>query len=341
MQTLLASIFVFGILIFFHELGHFAAAKAVGIRVNEFSMGFGPKLFGTKRGETVYNVRLFFMLGGFVSMAGMDPEDKDYDESYGFHKKTVAQRAAAIAAGPLMNFVLAALLFAIIFTVGGIPKDSTAVGAVNEDMPAYAAGIRSGDRIVAINGTPVDRWKDMTALVNEYAGQPLNIEVERNNQVRTVTVKPIKSEDGRYIIGILPEMEKNPIKGLWLGIKTTAEVVVLLITFIGKMIANEAPVDLAGPVRVVAEIGNAAEYGIFTLFQFAAFLSINIGLFNLFPIPALDGSRLLFLGWEKIAGKPVDPAKEGFIHFVGFGLLLLLLIVITYKDILNLLTPGG
>lgn len=340
MQTFLASVFVFGILIFFHELGHFAAAKRAGILVHEFSMGFGPTIFGFKKGETVYNLRLF-PLGGFVRMAGMDPEDNDFDDLRGFNKKTVGQRAATIAAGPIMNFVLAAVLFAIIFTFSGIPKETTDIGSVTKDFPAYTAGIQAGDKVVAINDIKVNHWNDMTKLVNKYQGQPLNIEVERNGQVQEINVTPVKSEDGRYIIGIMPELEKNPIKGLWKGIETTVQVTVLIISFIGKMLLNQAPADLAGPVRVVAEIGNAAEFGFFSLLQLAAFLSINLGLFNLFPIPALDGSRLVFLAWEKIAGKPVDPAKEGFIHMVGFGLLILLMVVITYKDVLNLVNPGG
>ena len=340
MQTFLASVFVFGILIFFHELGHFAAAKRAGILVYEFSMGFGPTIFGFKRGETVYNLRLF-PLGGFVRMAGMDPEEDDYDDLRGFNKKTVRQRAATIAAGPIMNFVLAAVLFAIIFTFNGIPKETTDIGSVTKDLPAYAAGIQAGDKVVAINDIKVNHWNEMTELVNKYEGQPLKIKVDRSGQLHEINITPVKSEDGRYIIGILPELEKNPIKGLWKGIETTVQVTVLIISFIGKMLVNQAPADLAGPVRVVAEIGNAAEFGFFPLLQLAAFLSINLGLFNLFPIPALDGSRLVFLAWEKIAGKPLDPAKEGFIHMVGFGLLILLMVVITYKDVLNLVNPGG
>ncbi|MTI82235.1 MAG: RIP metalloprotease RseP [Firmicutes bacterium] len=345
MQTFLASIFVFGILIFFHELGHFMVAKSVGIQVHEFSLGFGPKIFGFKRGDTDYNLRIF-PLGGFVRMAGMDPgedeEEPDYDDENGFNSKTVGQRAGVIAAGPIMNFALAAVLLAVVFMINGAPEVTTHVGDVVKDSPAYEAGIKSGDRITAVNGEPVDEWTEMVTEVNKNAGNEMSVTVERDGAERKLVLTPEKSEDGRYIIGIQNDPDKvtvkdiNLLEALWKGTQTTYQVTVLIITFVGKMIVQQAPMDLGGPVRVVAEIGNAAQVGIFNLLQLAAFLSINLGLFNLFPIPALDGSRLVFLGWEKIAGKPVDPAKEGFIHMIGFGLLLLLMVFITYNDILNL-----
>ncbi|MEG6615728.1 RIP metalloprotease RseP [Peptococcaceae bacterium 1198_IL3148] len=345
MQTFIASVFVFGILIFFHELGHFAVAKAVGIRVYEFSLGFGNKIFGFNRGGTDYSVRLF-PLGGYVRMAGMDPEEdekeRDYKEDEGFNSKTVGQRFWVIAAGAIMNFVLAILLLATIYGVQGIPTLTTEVGAVVEESPADAAGIKPGDKIVAINGVNVTTWQQLIDNVNN-AGEELTVKLQRNDQVKTLQITPELSDDDRYVIGIQADPDKafmqraNPLEALWQGAQSTYQVTALIISFIGKMFTNEAPVDLGGPVAIVSEISNAAQMGIFQLLQLAAFLSINLGLFNLFPIPALDGSRLLFLTWEKIVGKPVDPAKEGFIHMIGFGLLLLLMVVITYNDILRLI----
>ncbi|MBO8137058.1 MAG: RIP metalloprotease RseP [Desulfotomaculum sp.] len=341
MQTFIASIFVFGILILFHELGHFMVAKSVGIQVHEFSMGFGPKLFGFKRGDTSYNLRVF-PLGGFVRMAGMDPkedeEEPEYDKERAFNSKTIGQRAGVIAAGPIMNFVLAALLLAVVYMLHGMP--TTVVGDLMEGSPAEQAGLQVGDRVMSINGNKINNWSDLVSQVNNYSGQELKIAVEHNGQLREYSVTPRKTEEGRYIIGIKPAMDKNPLRAVWLGIATTVQVILLIITFIGKMIIQQAPMDLGGPVRVVAEIGNAAQVGIFQLLQLSAFLSINLGLFNLFPIPALDGSRLMFLAWEKAAGKPIDPSKEGFIHMIGFGLLLLLMVFITYNDILSLMGSG-
>lgn len=349
MQTFLASIFVLGILIFFHELGHFGAAKAVGIRVHEFSMGFGNKIFGIKRGGTDYNLRMF-PLGGFVRMAGMDPDeekDADYHPEQSFNSKTVGQRALVIAAGPVMNFVLAIVLLATIFGIHGVPAFTTHIGEVVKDSPAYHAGIQPGDKILSINNTPVANWNELIAEVNQYQGKELNIKIERQNTQQQIQVVPQLGEDNRYIIGIQADRDQTtvekigPLAALWRGVAGTYQVSALIIEFLGKMFTGEMAADLGGPVRVVAEIGNAAEYGIFQLLQLAAFLSINLGIFNLLPIPALDGSRLVFLAWEKVVGKPVDPAKEGFIHMIGFGLLLLLIIVITYNDILNLITSRG
>lgn len=345
MQTFIAAVFVFGILIFFHELGHFLVAKRVGIKVHEFSLGFGTKIFGFQRGDTVYNLRLI-PLGGYVRMAGMDPSeeenDPDYDKEKGFNSKTVSQRAAVIFAGPLMNFVLAAVLLAVVFMF--VPVATSHIGEVLDGSPAQRAGLSPGDRVVAINGNHVETWTELVTQVNTFEGQPLNIVVERNNLTREFIVTPELADDGLYKIGIAADREMaqrmNPLQALWKGTETTWHVTVLIITYLGQMFAKEAPVDLGGPVRIVSEIGNAAEVGFLHLLQLAAFLSINLGLFNLFPIPALDGSRLVFLGWEKVVGKPVDPSKEGFIHMIGFGLLLLLIVVITYNDILSLVNPG-
>jgi regulator of sigma E protease len=350
MQTFIASVFVFGILIFFHELGHFAVAKAVGIKVYEFSLGFGNKIFSFRRGDTDYNVRLF-PLGGFVRMAGMDPEEdekeRDFKEDEGFNSKTVGQRAWVIAAGPIMNFVLAVLLLASIFGIHGVPVLTTDIGDIVEKSPAYEAGIKPGDKVVSINGTNVATWQELVNNVNSYAGQELSVEIERNGEVKSLQITPELNNENRYVIGIQSDPDKaimqraNPLDALWKGAQSTYQVTALIISLIGQMITNQAPVDLGGPVAIVSEIGNAAETGVFQLLQLAAFLSINLGLFNLFPIPALDGSRLMFLAWEKIVGKPVDPAKEGFIHMIGFGLLLLLMVVVTYNDILRLIGVGS
>lgn len=345
MQTLLASIFVLGILIFFHELGHFSAAKAVGIRVHEFSLGFGNKIFGIKRGDTDYNLRLF-PLGGFVRMAGMDPDEEkepDFRPEQSFSNKTVGQRALVIAAGPLMNFVLAVVLLAAIFCFHGVPVYTTQIGDVVKDSPAYHAGIKPGDKITSINNTPVANWNELIAEVNKYQGEELIIKLERENTTKELRVVPQLGEDDRYIIGIQADSQQTTVEKLgpgaaiWRGVQGTYQVSALIIDFLGKMLTGKMEADVGGPVKIVAEIGNAAEYGIFHLLQLAAILSINLGIFNLLPIPALDGSRLVFLAWEKVVGKPVDPAKEGFIHMIGFGLLLLLIIVITYNDILSLI----
>ncbi|KAF1084562.1 Regulator of sigma-W protease RasP [Sporotomaculum syntrophicum] len=339
MATFWASIFVFAILIFFHELGHFAVAKAVGIKVHEFSLGFGPKLFGQNRANTDYNVRLI-PLGGYVRMAGMDPEEEEVEEGKGFNDKTVLQRVAVIIAGPLMNFLLAAVLMAIIFMLQGMPVQGTTVAGVLPGQPAEQAGIRAGDQIYSIAGEKMDDWEEIISTISSRPGQPTDFVVIRDEQRIELTVTPIKGEEGRAMIGITRVQKLNPLAALVNGVKLTSQVIVLILSFVGQMIVGQAPADLGGPVRMVWEIDRAVDTGFYYLLQLAAFLSINLGLFNLFPIPALDGSRIMFLGLEGLRGRPVDPSKENFIHMVGFGLLLLLVVFVTYNDVLQLFTQG-
>ncbi|MTI82860.1 MAG: RIP metalloprotease RseP [Firmicutes bacterium] len=338
MTTFWASILVFGMLIFFHELGHFAIAKLVGIKVYEFSLGFGPKLVGFSRADTDYNLRAF-PLGGFVRMAGMDPEDEEVEDGSGFGEKSVWQRISVIFAGPLMNFVLAALLLASIFIFQGVPVSSTEIEEVLTDKPAAEAGFQAGDKIVAIEGQTVKQWERVVEIISSSPGERLEVAVERNDAKVTLDVVPEAREDGQGWIGIQPKPHferQNPFSAVVQGVKYTVQVTFLIFDFIGKMIFGDAPADLGGPVRVVYEINRAAELGFIYLLQLAAFLSINLGLFNLFPIPALDGSRIVFLLWELIRGKPVAPEKENFIHLVGFGVLLLFIVFITYNDVLQL-----
>lgn len=340
MLTFIASVFVFGMLIFFHELGHFMVAKLVGIKVHEFSLGFGPKLFGIPKGETSYNLRAL-PLGGFVRMAGMDPneEEDEKDEGRGFNKKTIGQRIAVIFAGPLMNFLLAVLLLALIFAFQGLPVATTGIENVLPGYPAEKAGIVAGDKIVAINGQRVENWEELVGLINQMPEENVKVTVMRDGTERQLEMKTVRDENGLGKIGIVPAKgfrKAGLFQSLVLGVEWTGRVTFMILDFISKMIFGQAPADLGGPVRVVSEIGKAAQIGFFFLLQLAAFLSINLGLFNLFPIPALDGSRILFLAWEKVRGRPVDPVKENFIHLVGFGLLLLLMVVITYNDILQI-----
>lgn len=338
MQTFWAAVFVFGLLIIFHELGHFLLAKAVGVKVHEFSIGFGPKLIGFPGRETAYNLRLF-PLGGFVRMAGMDPEEKDLDEERSFPKKPVFLRMLVIVSGPFMNFVLAVVIVAIVLMFQGMPVPVTAVDRVQPGGPAEAAGILPGDRIVALDGREIREWTDLTAEIGARPGKPLTLLVERGGQRLEIRVVPYADEQGKGKIGVYPAQELKRlslIPALAAGVDYTVRLTGVIAGFLGQMITGKAPADLGGPVRIVFEINRAAELGFFSLLQLAAFLSVNLGLFNLFPIPALDGSRLLFLAAEGLRGRPVDPAKENFIHFVGFGLLVLLIVVITYNDILQL-----
>jgi len=341
MGTFIASVIVFGLLVFFHELGHFLVAKLVGIRVHEFALGFGPKLLSLPRGETAYNIRAF-PLGGFVRMAGMDPAEDDYQsEERGFNKKTVGQRVGVIFAGPLMNFVLAVLLLAVIFMVHGVPDiPTTTVQGTLPDKPAAMAGIKSGDRIVEIDGKKVESWDQLSKTVAASPDRPISIVVQRGEERLTLKVVPYRDETGQGKIGIHPAPQKaGPLEALVSGVRYTGLLSYQIIDYLGKGIARQVPLELGGPVRIVATINEAVQSTSWfvNLISLSAFLSISLGLFNLFPIPALDGSRIIFLLLEKLRGRPVEPQRENFIHMVGFGLLILLIVVITYNDVLQLI----
>ncbi len=359
------ALLVFGLLVLFHEVGHFTVAKLVGVQVYEFSIGFGPRLAGFRRGETAYNLRVV-PLGGFVRMAGMDPEEDQREAAKiaegkevndtgapvegdspsvinpkrSFMHKSVPKRMAIIVAGPLMNFMLAILLFSISISAFGLPLNKNIVGRVLEGKPAAVKGIKPGDVIEKINNTPVKTWEDIVNIIHKNPGKQIKLQIKRGGETKVFQIVPEKDrENQRGLIGIEYATQKPGfLVSLKLGIIKTYEVLRLTVTFIGKMLARQMPVQLSGPVRITNELTKAAEMGFITLINIAGFLSIQVGLFNLLPIPALDGSRLMFLGLEGVRGTPIDQSKENFIHLVGLALLLLLMVVITYQDIVQMLS---
>ncbi|MDD2421093.1 MAG: RIP metalloprotease RseP [Heliobacteriaceae bacterium] len=351
MITFLATIFVFGLMIFFHELGHFVVAKLTGVRVLEFSVGMGSKLFSFRHGSTLYAMRLL-PVGGYVRMAGMDPEEMRTNPSIAsdpgsFNNKSLGQRAAVIFAGSFMNFFLAFLLFIYIFTIIGIPKFSNVIGEVMPDKPAAIAGIQAGDRILAVNGQETSDWLALIAEIRPNSNQELQLRLERDGQIVQVPVVPVLDVE-RNIgqIGIMVDEgtmsveRKGFFTALNLGLTNTYELTVMVVKSLVQMITGRIPADVGGPVLIVSEIGKAASTGMENLLLLAAILSINLGVINLFPIPALDGSRLLFLGFEALRGKPIDPAKENMIHLVGFAFLIFLMVLIAYNDVIRLLGGG-
>jgi len=335
MVAVIAGVIVFGLLIFIHEFGHYLVARLVGIGVHEFSLGFGPRVWGAVRGKTEYNLRAF-PLGGFVRLVGMDPKDEERDRPYSFARQPVIHRLAVILAGPLMNFALAVVALAILIFFQAVPPPATTrVGEALPGYPAATAGIREGDRIVAIDGRRVTDWREVLHHIRSRPEEKKQITLERNGRRFTITVMPRKDEDGQARIGLRPE-KVGPFQSMKGGALYTYEITKLIILFIGKMFVREAPADVGGPVRIAVEIGRAAEFGLFPLIHLTAFLSINLGLFNLFPIPALDGGRIGFLLWEGVTRRPVDPEKENLVHFIGFAVLIFLVLVITYHDIIRL-----
>ncbi|MGI6552155.1 MAG: RIP metalloprotease RseP [Clostridia bacterium] len=335
-MTIILTILILGILIFVHELGHFLAAKLVGIRVHEFALGMGPLLVARKVGETTYSLRAF-PIGGFNRMAGMEPGEAD--DPRGFNKKSVGQRMGVIAAGSLMNFVLAIIFFIVVFMGIGVASNSNMIAGVTEGSPAQQAGLQAGDRLVAIDGKPTPTWMDLTGIIRSSPEQDLHITVERGNERFQVTVHAqLNVQENVGMIGIKRHFEKTGFfAAIKMGISYSLAIIIAIIKDLVKMITGQVAADVAGPVGIVHLVGEAAGFGWATLINFAGLLSLNLGLINLLPIPALDGSRLIFLGIEGLRGRPINPENENFIHFIGFALLIALMLLITYKDILRII----
>lgn len=342
MTALLAFVVVVGILILFHECGHFLVARRVGVPVEVFSIGFGPPLFKKKVGETTYQVAAF-PLGGFVKLAGMDD---DYNHPQGFNTKPWYQRLLVIAAGPLFNLLLAVIIFSFAGFIRGIPtgNPTNEVMQVLPGFPAERIGLKAGDRIEAINGQKIVSGKAMIERIHASAGKELELTVRRGGEtIRLRVVPEAKKLEGKTV-GLIgfhagTEMErKGLLSSGWLGLVSTVEMTRTWIVSLPRVFkslfgAKDEEVQLVGPVGIARLAGQQAERGFWSLMLFVAVISVNLGLVNLLPIPALDGGHLLFLGIELVRGRRLDPAKENMIHFVGFALLLLLMVYVIYSDV--------
>lgn len=332
--TIIIALFILGVIIAVHEFGHFIVAKATGIRVEEFSIGLGPVLVGKKWGETYYSLRAI-PIGGFNKMSGMESDVKD---PKGFNNKPVSKRVAVIASGSLMNFVLAIILFILVFGFVGMPANVNIVGDVIPGKPAEEAGLETGDKILAVEGEEVTSWTGLTEKIHENPGQELTFKIERNDNVFTVDIVPEKDpERGIGLIGIMNPTEKvGFLEAIYKGITQAVSILVFIVISISQMITGQMEAELAGPVGIVSMVGEYTALGLSSILSFTALLSLNIGLLNLLPIPALDGSRLIFLGIEGIRRKKISAEKENLVHFIGFMLLILLLVFVTYQDIFRL-----
>lgn len=329
---ILGAILTFSILVLVHEFGHFLMAKANKVKVEQFSIGMGPKLMGIKGKETEYSIRIL-PIGGYVKMLG--DEGKSNDER-AFNNKSPLQKLSIVAAGPIMNIILAVVLFAILGALRGFTIPI--VNQVIENKPAYIAGLREGDKIVRVNNKKIITWDEVSNKIGILKGAPINVTFIRNGQQKSVAITPILDpEEKRYIIGVYPTIIEHPnlVQSTSYGLhetgfffKETFRIFGSL--FKGKVSAN----DIGGPISIIKISGAVAKTGILNLIFFGAVLSIQLAIFNIIPFPALDGGYIFLFIYEIITGRRVNEEKIGVINYIGFALLMTLMVLVTIKDIL-------
>ncbi|MDU5698873.1 RIP metalloprotease RseP [Finegoldia magna] len=333
MITIISSIIIFLLVILIHEFGHFIVAKMNGVSVLEFSIGMGPKLFQRESNGTLYSLRVL-PVGGYCQLEG---EDEENDSPNSLNNQSPLVRLKVILAGAIMNFILAFILLILLMSVSRV---STEVSDVIKNSPAYSSGIQTGDQIVSINGENVSDGEKLLQGIKESQGD-LDIGVIRDSQSKNIKVTP-RLENNVRKIGVNFQEEydiKNfsLIKGFKKGVITFLNLTGMLYKFLGMLITGQLGLGgVSGPVGVVKEIGNAAKTGVANLIFLLAYININLGVFNLLPIPALDGGRAIFILIEMIFGKKISQEKEGYIHMVGLILLLALIAIVTIKDVIKL-----
>ncbi|QTA82484.1 Zinc metallopeptidase, M50 family [Desulfonema limicola] len=348
MTSFIAFIITLGVLVFFHELGHFLAARLCGVGVEIFSLGFGPRLAGKKIGLTDYRISAI-PLGGFVKMVGEEPgaDIAPEDIPISFTHKHVFKRILIVAAGPLFNFLLAVIIFFGIFMVSGTFILKPIVGAVQEGSPAYKAGIQKDDHITAINDKKIDTWNEMAEIITKCNGNSLQVSIVRQGAVFVADVVPeinvIKNlfgeDTSRYVIGITSSgdyisKKLNIFEAFAQSIIRTYEVTELTILSIVKLFQGIVSTDtLGGPIMIAQMAGEQAKEGTANFVFFIALLSVNLAILNFLPIPVLDGGHLLFFFIEALTGSPVNTRVREIAQQAGMFVLLLLMIFVFYNDI--------
>lgn len=348
--TIIVLIIMLGILIFVHELGHFLMAKKNGVYVYEFALGMGPLIFSFKRKDkkdpTLYSLRLF-PIGGFCSMAGEVEETKDDNIKKNEYmcNKTPWQKFQILVAGVTMNFILALVILFVQALIYGTTDQRSFVGRVEEDYPISGAGIEVGDRILSINGRKTNTWDKITiALALKNKKSTYTFEVEKaNGDVKKyeITPKTIKNEDGTetktFGFGQNTEKQTGILNAIKYSFTKFASTISTMNAIVGNLIIGKLSLNsLSGPVGMYSVVGQSIKYGFSSILFLTAYLSINLGYINFLPLPAFDGGRILFVIIEKIKGSKVDPKFENMLHNVGFILLMLLMLVITFNDIIKL-----
>lgn len=339
-------VLILGAIILVHEFGHFIFSKLFGVYVYEFSIGMGPKLLHYKKkgGETEYCLRLI-PIGGFVSLAGEDADDNSkIKDNRKLFNKPVWQRLIIMIAGATFNFIFAFVLLFVMALIYGSTSTKPIIANVVEDYPAYEAGVEVGDRVVSIDGQKTSSWSEVQLYISMSDGKEMEFvlkDEEGNKRTVMITPEVVEDEEGNksYLVGIGLDSTKKTgfIASLSYAGETTVSLYKLMLTTLKQLFTGVVGVsDLSGPVGIYSVVDSQAEQGFENLMYLTAYLSMNVGVINLIPFPAFDGGRVLFLIIEKIRKRPIKAKTEAMINSIGFILLMLLMVVVTFNDILRL-----
>lgn len=354
-------LFILTVLVYVHEMGHYLIARRNGVRVEVFSIGFGPEIYGwTNAAGTRWKISAI-PLGGYVKMFGEsdspDREDKDArdmtpeDRAVSFHHKRLGQRAAIVAAGPIANYLFAIALLATLFGVVGNPRALSGVGSVQPESAAATAGLQPGDLVIGVDGTPTQWFDDLRDSVSNKPGKAISLTIRRNSQEMTLSAMPqpveIEDETGTRVVigrlGIAPDPNQvsyerqNPLAAMSMAVERTIALSWRILTYLGEIVSGTQKADdLGGPLRIAQISGEMAQGGWANILSFMAALSINLGLINLFPIPMLDGGHLVYYAAEGIRGRPLGPRAQEYGFRFGLILVFMLMIFATWNDLVHL-----
>jgi len=359
---ILPFLFVLTVVVFFHELGHFLVARWCGVAVDSFSIGFGREIYGFDDRLGTRWKFCWIPLGGYVkfrgdenaaSMPDRNPDLTEAERAGYFQDKPLASRAAIVAAGPIANFILAIVIFAVVFTTVGRPTLSPLVDEISAGSAAEEAGFASGDMILSIDDTQIGSFMDLQRIVSRSAGELLTVVVERDGGQVELSVTPRLQEitnafGNKMRVGVLgirrtanseavKIVKTDPITSIGLGVSETWNVISTTLSYLGRVVTGSESADqLGGPIRIAQISGQAATLGFLTLINLTAVLSVSIGLINLFPVPMLDGGHLVYYAIEWLRGKPLSAASQDLGFRIGIGLVLMLMIFATWNDLVHL-----
>ncbi|MBW9159228.1 RIP metalloprotease RseP [Clostridium tagluense] len=329
---IIMALLAFSLLIIIHELGHFTMCKLNGVKVYEFSLGMGPKIFGIKGKETEYLIKAF-PIGGYVKMEG---EDSVSDDPRAFNNKTPWQKLSIVSAGAIMNLILAVVLFAIVGAAEGYILPI--IGGVVPNSPALHAGLKVGDKITKVNKVNIDKWEQALTEFSNNKGKSMDIEILRDSKVKEISLTPLKNvKENKFMIGIAGLQKKmNFGETVSYGFNQTINSAKQIFTFFGSLFKGQVSSnEVGGPISIIRISEKAAQAGFTNLMFLTAFISVQLGILNIIPFPALDGGWIFMLLFEIISGKKLDENKVGTINYIGFVFLMALMVLVVIKDVVS------